>query len=1292
MANPFQSAAAAQHAFSDEDEGDERQCAEQRDNASSPPPQRTRRVPLSPNDGSDGASSPPPGSPMPAATPADLNTASVARLAHALGRSSKLPAAIIADRDANGPFRSMHDLQQRIRGLGKAKLQQLQQSGLFIDPQQAQSPQRPEQQQRSTRTQHSRPQSPVPVPAVAAELMPAIPAAAASGVTPGFVQQAAVAAPSSPIAVQPAPVSPVAYRSPSPPAATPSPPPPAAQTMDTTAPRTDIATAGAAPSCWCCCPSWCCCCSDNTTSPVVPAAAAVIAPSSPPFSIALPPSTLVYGVVESEVALVELETDEADTVADQMAGLSIRAGGNTQPLQPAQPHPVGPPVPPELVAQCFSPPPSSASSSGPTLRVGSWNLQHFNTRKAHDHACMRVVSDVIVRQRFDVLVLLEVRSVDAVEMLLSAYLNNPQRDRPAPDFGGEGHSEDKAEDDGCGHWRFVISDAVQYGSDASQPLPSALAAAAAAATASASSAEQVVLDIVDEGVESTASVTVAPPPTADALAASLSSMSLHSTPARKPLATSASTLTSPVSPQQYHHRRGSGGSTGSGSGSGFKWAGHKKREYYAFVYRSDRVELPFGCRLYQTASSSSMKAGPPHSSASASHAGPPAALAPEYRWWRSPCYALVRPLPSLLASAASSASAPLQALQTPPLEWLLCALHVVWGDGEFDVLSECAQLQPLYCSLVGMLEDGRINAKSAGSVGTSSVASAQAPHSAAITASSPNVAVALLGDFNLQSSDARFNAHCLPLAHFTPLVRGPPHSSTFSERRAQCNLYDQIFVQNDVLKAASGAAPALHSGVCYYDALYFASPRAIGPDDPERATECRLRLEAKRTVSDHRPVFSDLPARGDVRGRASRHELQKLLPVPPPPPPPVKVAAPSSSGKGSVASSSAPASASSSAAPLSSLLSIVVTTSAVPIHPSTVLLDTVLHSFTLMPELADVRIVVMCDAPKVVLPDKPEPGTPGAAPSNHAAGADWEPSIFKRGVMTESRLANYRAYVSALRARYPSRSDSGANSRVEIVELDSYAGFGWALRVALEQHVHTPYVLVVQHDYIFAMPVPIGRIVAAMHQSHEADERREAGSAIEPAVPQTSAAALPAPLRYVGFVHRSTQQYLNVMTRGMPPCLASDPLRRVFHVREDDGAADAGSSSPLPPLQFCPLLFWYDKPHLASRSFYLESVLSHPRMQPRGTFPEDEFGVARIEEMRAMREGGAMQHWARTLGAYLYQSDERGLQIALRHLNGRRFEKQRIGGLSRMLAPSPQAEGEEDASDAEACHNLFEQT
>lgn len=68
--------------------------------------------------GTSAGSSPTPGAPV------NVNTADVEQLDALPGIGPATAAAIIADRDANGPFASVDDL-SRVRGIGPAKLEQL---------------------------------------------------------------------------------------------------------------------------------------------------------------------------------------------------------------------------------------------------------------------------------------------------------------------------------------------------------------------------------------------------------------------------------------------------------------------------------------------------------------------------------------------------------------------------------------------------------------------------------------------------------------------------------------------------------------------------------------------------------------------------------------------------------------------------------------------------------------------------------------------------------------------------------------------------------------------------------------------------------------------------------------------------------------------------------------------------------------------------------------------------------------------------------------------------------------
>jgi competence protein ComEA len=73
--------------------------------------------------GPDGSTGDNAAAPSPA-SPVDLNTATAQQLDALPGIGPATAAAIIADRQANGPFRSVDDL-GRVRGIGDAKLEQL---------------------------------------------------------------------------------------------------------------------------------------------------------------------------------------------------------------------------------------------------------------------------------------------------------------------------------------------------------------------------------------------------------------------------------------------------------------------------------------------------------------------------------------------------------------------------------------------------------------------------------------------------------------------------------------------------------------------------------------------------------------------------------------------------------------------------------------------------------------------------------------------------------------------------------------------------------------------------------------------------------------------------------------------------------------------------------------------------------------------------------------------------------------------------------------------------------------
>jgi len=130
--------------------------------------------------------------------------------------------------------------------------------------------------------------------------------------------------------------------------------------------------------------------------------------------------------------------------------------------------------------------------------------------------------------------------------------------------------------------------------------------------------------------------------------------------------------------------------------------------------------------------------------------------------------------------------------------------------------------------------------------------------------------------------------------------------------------------------------------------------------------------------------------------------------------------------------------AGSSGLPLEERLTVVVTTSAAPVHPDTGMLRKVLGSLSLG-GAAHCRTIIVC------------------APSNQQA-ADGT-SKFKRGRITQAAAAAYAEYRESI-TKLAAAGD-GCFANVEVLELDCRHGFGHAVRAALAL-VRTEFVIVVR--------------------------------------------------------------------------------------------------------------------------------------------------------------------------------------------------------------------------------------
>ncbi|KAJ3414803.1 hypothetical protein HDV05_006050 [Chytridiales sp. JEL 0842] len=174
--------------------------------------------------------------------------------------------------------------------------------------------------------------------------------------------------------------------------------------------------------------------------------------------------------------------------------------------------------------------------------------------------------------------------------------------------------------------------------------------------------------------------------------------------------------------------------------------------------------------------------------------------------------------------------------------------------------------------------------------------------------------------------------------------------------------------------------------------------------------------------------------------------------------------------------------------------------------------------------------------------------------------------------------------------------------------LGDRLGQALGVREALKE-VQTPTVLVLQHDWRFAMPIPTERIIKLLQ--------------------------LPKPVNYIGFVSRWTRNYAqtNVSGRGFPNAsldLSSD---------DAEGFGD---------LEMCRLFFWFDKNHFANVEFYKSRVFSQNRFR-RGDFIEDVYGQAMLNQIKT--EG--LDAW-RQYRSFLYYPNE-GNDVVLVHVNGRQY-------------------------------------
>lgn len=275
-------------------------------------------------------------------------------------------------------------------------------------------------------------------------------------------------------------------------------------------------------------------------------------------------------------------------------------------------------------------------------------------------------------------------------------------------------------------------------------------------------------------------------------------------------------------------------------------------------------------------------------------------------------------------------------------------------------------------------------------------------------------------------------------------------------------------------------------------------------------------------------------------------------------------------------------------------LTIVLVTSPVLSHPSTQLIDEVIASFELVSGLASCPLMIVADGVRL------STGRPR-----------WN-----QGKVNEAALASYLQYLEALRSKYSPPGDGAEGcglpgrrpgSRTTVLgPLKERVSFGHALLEALG-HVDTEFVMVVQHDRIFAEALDL-RQVLELFEAHGGK------------------------LRYLGF--QTVPDY---------------PTRAVSKFGK---WARSGTLSETEPC-LVPLLMWYDSTHVCRARQYAELIRREVRP---GEFIESSYGDRLLWDIRSRQAEWSYDYHMDHFGLFLYHDPQIGLQRPIvKHVSGRNY-------------------------------------
>ena len=295
---------------------------------------------------------------------------------------------------------------------------------------------------------------------------------------------------------------------------------------------------------------------------------------------------------------------------------------------------------------------------------------------------------------------------------------------------------------------------------------------------------------------------------------------------------------------------------------------------------------------------------------------------------------------------------------------------------------------------------------------------------------------------------------------------------------------------------------------------------------------------------------------------------------------------------------------------IANLVTIVITTSACPVHPSTDLLDELAASIRKFAvQLVYCRKIVVCDG--YLVRDKK--------------------SKFRSGRITNESAGAYEEYKTRLKQRFA--EPLYVQERYEVHELAEHNGFGFAVKASLPL-VRTPLIMVIQHDRSFCRSASfLQDIVQTM--VHEGEDGR---------------------IGYVLLPTTSTQKYISrSLTKfhmnGISSITEADIARLAIPVGTDPiGISHSTGYAPMTAAPcLLPCFRWFDSTHVAFSQFYRDFVFdADMNLVKKGGFIEDKLGQVQQNDFlhgRGLEDGVAF--WR----MYLYQD---GLGRAVWHMDGKR--------------------------------------